>query len=550
MSKRCRSSLGLLFLILTGGLPLFAQSADLMPPIFEIRSVEIEAEGRTRHWALEDLLVLRAGHRFAGEAALVRALADQQQIFRNRRELESAELQFAIGAPVRSGAATLAYQSRFGRPDPVPDIADVMRAEAQTRAAARASGIALPAVPTVVQVQAVSADEVLPVDVRVQVRDTWNLIALPYAKYDSNTGLLLSIRIRDYNFFGTLQELKIDLDYERTESDENVVSVGMNFSLPFNVLRQRWLLHLDQSVSLIGDEVDFDMMLGLGYEFVWLSQRWEARYSQGFRYLTDDEKGDGQYYTSRTALITAIATPLSVPGFGRLDYGFEPYLQTMYKPGGISAERDGLDIGLDHGLKMGRADWRGNYRNGQTARITHNIAYDTFNNAWSSELTGSVALYRSLFQTGSASRPRAGLSTRIAGFYLMDGAEQDQDDAAADARGVLNDRMNGDLGLFLNTDMAFTVWTLRPLFEAQVAGFFDVAMVRDTRGDFYAESAFDSERDLKFGGGIEVIGFPLFARSLYVRASYGVDLRAVLKEGTSPFNGRIREIFIGLGHHY
>ena len=61
------------------------------------------------------------------------------------------------------------------------------------------------AVHTWPELQAVTLD--------VYTRDTWNLIALPYFKYDSNSGLLLALRGRDYNFFGTMQTLTLNLDY-------------------------------------------------------------------------------------------------------------------------------------------------------------------------------------------------------------------------------------------------------------------------------------------------------------------------------------------------
>ncbi|MCG8478216.1 MAG: hypothetical protein MI724_03900, partial [Spirochaetales bacterium] len=127
--------------------------------------------------------------------------------------------------------------------------------------------------------------------------------------------------------------------------------------------------------------------------------------------------------------------------------------------------------------------------------------------------------------------------------------DDDQEDAARDARGVKDDSMNGDLGVFLNLDAVVTFWTLEPIFEAQFGVFFDVAYVRDLRGDFYDTSSFNAERDLKYGAGIEIIGFPLFARSLYLRGSLGFDLRRVA-EGEDPLDSDVREIFIGLGHHY
>jgi len=50
-------------------------------------------------------------------------------------------------------------------------------------------------------------------------------------------------------------------------------------------------------------------------------------------------------------------------------------------------------------------------------------------------------------------------------------------------------------------------------------------------------------------GGLEVVTFPLFMRSFYIRISVGLDLRAAVAEKAIP-QGDHREIFVGLGHHY
>ena len=164
-------------------------------------------------------------------------------------------------------------------------------------------------------------------------------------------------------------------------------------------------------------------------------------------------------------------------------------------------------------------------------------------------VTTGAAIYRALWQPSEDVWPKAGVSAGFSGFYLIDGADEDQDDAAQAARGVLNDTMNGDLGLFLNLDAIITFWTLEPIFEAQFGTFFDIAYVRDIRGDFYEKTAFDANRDLRYGAGIEIVGFPLFARSLYVRGSLGFDLIEI-NDGAAPLSSEAREIFIGLGHHY
>jgi hypothetical protein len=429
---------------------------------------------------------------FVDESALETYLADQQQRLVNERALQSA----TVSAEIEAGSA---------RP--------------------------------------------IPVHVTVRTKDTWNIIVLPYAKYDSNTGLLLSLRGRDYNFFGTLSTLEADLDYEFTDEEENLVTFSTNFSVPFNMLERRWRLIMDQSLEVGAEDVDFEVGLGLGYAFEGLGLEWETIYTQSYRYLTDDEYSDNSYSTSRIELDTTMDTPVVLPGFGRVSYGPSVYTEVSYRPEGMSEERRGLQTGFDHGLGAGGSDWIGNYRRGLKLSIDNDNSYNINTDRWNSDVTARVSGYLPLWQRSEEVWPKAGVSASVSTFYLLTGADEEQDDAAADARGILNDTMQGDLGVFANLDAVITMWTLEPLFEAQFGVFFDTALIRDLRGDFYDSTGFDGERDLRFGSGIEVIGFPLFARSLYVRGSLGFDLREIA-DGTHPLDGNAREIFIGLGHHY
>ncbi len=467
---------------------------------YRIEAVDYVIDGRTRQWILRDLLDLDIGLEFASREALEAHLIRQQQILINQRALQEASVDYTLGEP-DEGA-------------------------------------------------------VVPVSVAVTTEDTWNLIVLPYFRYDSNTGLLLSVRGRDYNLFGTLQELEIDFDYERTDDEEDLFTVAFNFSLPFNLFEQRWRLIVDQRLEIEDGDLDFEFSTGLGYAFDWVGLGWEAVYTQSYNYLTNDDEGDDYYFTSRLALETSVDTPVHVPGFGVLQYRPGVYTQTRYRPGGISEEREGVSVGFDHRLDAGGFDWIGNYRRGQSVRLGNDNEYNITTDEWDTEVNFRLSAYRSLWQPSPDVWPKAGVSASISSFYLIDGADDDpddpdddQEDAARDARGVADDSMNGDLGVFLNLDAVVTVWTLEPIFEAQFGVFFDVAYVRDTRGDFYESSSFDAERDLKYGAGIEIIGFPLFARSLYIRGSLGFDLRRVA-EGEDPLDSEVREIFIGLGHHY
>lgn len=467
--------------------------SDGIDTVLVIDSITWDIDGRTRRWVLRNLLDLEPGMVFSSEGDLVVFLLDQQQILVNQRELDTSRIEYTVE-------------------------------ETEDPREQR-------------------------VHVQISVKDTWNIIALPYARYDSNEGLLLSIRARDYNFFGTLQDLRIDLDYEYTDEEESVVTLSTNFSLPFEMLQREWAFTMKQTLEFLNEEIDFEIGLGIEHYFEWIGLDWTAAVEQRYRFLSDDKYGDGYYLGNRFTLGSGVSLPASLPYFGPLRYSPEVYSSIDYKPGGISEERQGLTVGFDHRITAGRFNWLGNYRDGQTFMVGNDNEYNLQMEEWDTELSLEISVFRALLQADAEAWPKAGVSGRIISYYLVHGASETQSNAARYARGILNDRMNGDLGVFLNTDVSFTVWTLRPLFEMQVGTFLDVAYVADTRGDFYESTSFDRERDLKFGTGVAVIGFPLFARSLFVRGSYGVDLDLV-RDGVSPLDSKAREIFIGLGHFY
>lgn len=481
--------------------PSFVVAEDASESIpLQITEIRYEMDGRTRQWAIEDLLDIEEGMVFSSEEELVAHLAEQEQRLTNQRVLQEGSIAFERSSTILE--------------------------EGNGESTARIQHVV----------------------VTVTTKDTWNFIVLPYFKYDSNTGLLLSLRTRDYNFFGTNQALSIDLDYERTEEEEDLFTIAADFRLPFNMFDRRWELIVKESLELEASDVDFELSTGLGYYFDLFGLEWEAIYTESYRYMTDDPD-DNYYFTSRFDLGATIDTGVPLPGYGPLAYRPNVYTKWNYTPEGISDERKGPSVGFEHYLEAGDYDWIGNYRDGQTFSVGNDNEYNVQKEEWNRSINFETALYRFLWQPQPSENPKAGVSTALSGFYLIDGADEDQDDAAKAARGVLNDTMNGDLGVFLNLDTIITFWTLEPIFEAQFGAFFDIAYVRDLRGDFYEKTAFDPERDVRYGAGIEIVGFPLFARSLYVRGSLGFDLVAI-NEGTAPLSSEAREIFIGLGHHY
>jgi len=117
--------------------------------------IDFDIDGRTRPFALLANGEFREGERIYGKENLEKYISLKRQLLLNQRVLEEVNIEYSLGAVEKDGA--------------------------------------------------------IPVSLIIFVKDTWNLIILPYPKYDSNEGFSITIKARDYNFLGTMSALKFDL---------------------------------------------------------------------------------------------------------------------------------------------------------------------------------------------------------------------------------------------------------------------------------------------------------------------------------------------------
>ncbi len=491
MPKRVAS---IVLLVLIAGV-VFGQSnsrslaADEGPPIYEITEIEYSIVGRTTQWAVERSAEdLRQGKTFGSLDALEAFLAEQQQILTNVRPLAKAAVLYEI-------------RPREGQLDAVV--------------------------------------------VYVNTKDTFNVLALPYFRYDSNSGLLLSIRARDYNFAGSLETLRLDLDFERDTDGDNEYSYDWRFTLPFQWRGYDWSWGLSQELGVSNGDVEGGASTSLGIALPIAERDYNLSYTQSYGYDSRRDRDEAVDEYNRHTLESTLSfgttfnTGLFLPVVDEVRYSPSVFTSVPYWFGGpISFADRGVDVGLRHGFSAGRVDWIGNFREGAKFSVSNPITYDTFDDVVSSSVDYSVA--------GYLEADPFGFSGRLSGFYNFydsTGAPNITDDAAGPIRGVLNDKMEGDVAFYWNTDVTLKVWTIGNFVEGQGSIFFDGGVVT-TR-----DEPWDPTRDFKWGLGIEAIGFPLFARSLYVRISLGFDIRQVISAGELG-GARKREIFIGLGHQY
>ncbi|MCL2478725.1 MAG: hypothetical protein FWF22_04440, partial [Treponema sp.] len=132
------------------------------------------------------------------------------------------------------------------------------------------------------------SDGALPVRLLVHVTDTWNLVILPYPKYDSNDGFSLTLKARDYNFLGTMSPLRIDLGYKRDNAGNNIFNFLFDSDTPFTALGLDWDLNFDHSLNYtLGGRLYYQNVTGLSVKLPWQS----TAFTVGFNhYLTFNEQ--------------------------------------------------------------------------------------------------------------------------------------------------------------------------------------------------------------------------------------------------------------------
>lgn len=478
-------------------------------PAYALRDVSFDIKGASRPWALKRAAGIEGDETFRDADGLQAWLSDVRRKLTNQRVLKTVTVDASYGDADASGT--------------------------------------------------------VPVDLAIRVEDTWNVIALPKPQYDSNDGFEMTIKARDYNFLGTLKPLKFDFGYSLKPADfhagefsKGAFFVEIDSDTPLRAFGRDWVLDFDHRFSYTYEQpLYYRNLTGLSLEVPLRLTSLSFFARQGYILNEENEEerrpADGRYFSEGWYLSSEIGadwripTGVQVDGLGDLVYVPRASFGTKYRPGAdIGDARRGPELVLGHSLSFGRIDWIGNFRRGLEVSLGNSNKYNLSSSAWEKEVvfiaTGHLPIADVL-----------GVSSRLEAAWYLDKTAKDRGDVL---RGILNDRVSADRGLFLNLDFPVRVIRFAPSewfgkswlglfdFEQQWTPFLDVALVDDPVNG----------RSISFGdglvsGGVEVVTFPAVMRSIYIRVSAGFDLRAAAAEGGLPGNGG-REFFIGLGHHY
>lgn len=490
---------------------LAAQDQNLEPDTrtYIINHIEHDGTGLTRSFAVVNAADIREGDILIGLEALDLYIQDKTQLLLNERVLEDARIEY-----------TLLEADEEGR---------------------------------------------IPVDIIIVTVDSWNIIGVPYFNYDSNSGLELSIKARDYNFLGTMQALRADIGYEINDQElrdkdfsKGSFFIDIDSNTPFSAFGYTWNFDFDHTFEYTYDEplyykntsgisvdvpVDF-MTLNVG---LFQKTIFNEENSDENKELYGDYFEDTWYSVTESRASLRIPTGFVIDGLGELSYRPRISGDIKYRPfGSIDEPRKGPSINIGHALEAGRTNWIGNYRSGISAFVDNSNGYNFHTQDWSRSVTASVTGHFPICTY-------FGISSRLTSSCWFDSYHGSAGDKI---RGIMNDDVAADYAAYLNLDLPVRVIRFVPSewlnnrklrlfdFEQHWSPFLDTALVKDpvNERDF-------SREDMLFGGGLEVITYPLFMRSLFVRISAGWNLNRAWEIKGLP-GGGYRELFFGLGHHY
>jgi len=512
-----------LFLMVTNFF-LYAQEPPVEDShtVYVIREITFDVDGRSKPFALMVNGEFTEGERITGKENFHKYLVTKRQLLLNQRVIETASINYSLGESEADGA--------------------------------------------------------LPVKLLVHVKDTFNLVILPYPKYDSNNGLSLYMKMRDYNFLGTMSPLRVDVGYSQNKGD-NVANIGIDSDTPFMFAGLLWNLNFDNYFNYtFGDTAYYQNVTGLSVQLPWKFTTFTVGFNQ---YLTVNElnsddaiyfyglpnRYSGAYASSELFGSWKIPLPVEVGDFGQLTYTPGISGKINYPYSSMDEARKPVTT-FSHSLWFGRVNWIGNLRKGLSASLnnSYSLLYGRDDAPLQVFLEGTASFFWPLTKT-------IGFSSRLDYRQWWQWSDKQKDwipyfYAGDVIRGVIDEDIRANYMLSLNLDLPIRIihfvpseWYCDPKlhffdFEMYFSPFVDMALLKgpwNAIKDDPLEGTKFSFSDMITTVGIEILVFPGFFRSFYIRGSIGYDIQKIQKNGLGTKFGIFpawNEIYVGVDTHY
>jgi hypothetical protein len=360
-----------------------------------------------------------------------------------------------------------------------------------------------------------------------------------------------------------MSPLRLDLGYRYDEEGRNFFNLMLDTDTPFRLFNLYWNFNFDHDFTYrpdLDEPFYYKNTTGLSVEIPVKRPTFTVGFSES---LTLNQEVARRYWTPQYGRFQKGIYLSSNPYISwRIPTGFQYYhLGELIYSTSLSANiphelpqwplfsfLKGPFLYFSHSLGLGRVDWVDNFRKGVSASIGNSYSYNFYNlrndiNPWGIHFNASAAGHKIIGK-------RVNFSTRLIYRHWL---FNDYTDSGGDViRGILDNDITANYMFSLNMDLPVKVLRFSPStwfkkekmriinFDLHVGPFVDMALYNNpiTQAPF----SFDN---MLLGGGLELIVFPEYFRSLFLRASVGLGVEtARLNRGIS------REIYIGTELHY
>lgn len=327
-------------------------------------------------------------------------------------------------------------------------------------------------------------------DLTITLTDSFSIFAIPYPKFNSESGGRIALKAFWFNTLGTLMET-------------NLFS-GFYFSFNENrdFIVNQWNVDLHLKKITLGNR----------------------QYSFSVQQLYDDDgksndyySNSWEYYSTSLSFGTSFGLPMDMSygagisfskkyGYAMKSVDFTALGETAsqsIKDEANTIIADPLSVSYNHGISFYNSEnWHDNFRKGYKASIGNTISLSL------DESENSVHSNLSLTGAGYWIFGRFNLATRLTGFINF---QDESRGLGSYVRGVDSRSLYGDLGIFSNTSLYISTINWDGVGEAQFAPFFDIG---------YANGS----DKFKYGSGADFILYLDKLKSLRARATVGFDL--------------------------
>ncbi len=426
-------------------------------------------------------------------------------------------------------------------------------------------------------------EEINLLELSINLTESFSFLAVPYFKYDSNSGAVFKVKAKDTNFLGTLNTMNFDLNFQIERNEETSTKnfiLGANFSYdhPFNICNLKATFINDYSIDYTfgsGKLPEWDALIGLKLVVPIKSLDLNIQFKQySIRDVTYLPYNDEIYFEEILNFSLPI-TILKTENFSNLVYTPNTNFTYYWDFDGIHNKNTSLFspiVSLGHSLSLGQVNWEGNFRKGLSLSLSNSFTYNFIKKEVVPYLNFQLTSHWNFVDSDNWFLQRLGINAKFYSFVYIPLKNQKYyygEQYGGFLRGIRDEQyFSSDITEFAGTKAlsSFTAFTLCidfPIklfttnftksflryfnFELQIAPFMDISLGynRYTKRYFHPKDGF-------YTAGMEILVYPQKWSSFTVRGSLGIDMGRFLNIVDYSWRSNISlyEFSFGIGLHY